>query len=58
MKRRGIAAAVIASCLIIASVSAAALFYTGILKPVNPRESFTRCAGSMFRPIREKSTGT
>ena len=36
MKRRGIAAAVIASCLIIASVSAAALFYTGILKPVNP----------------------
>lgn len=38
MKRRGIAAAVIASCLIIASVSAAALFYTGILKPVNPRK--------------------
>lgn len=38
MKRRGIAAAVIVSCLIIASVSAAAMFYTGILKPVNPRK--------------------
>ena len=38
MKHRGIAAAVIASCLNIASVSAAALFYTGILKPVNPRK--------------------